>query len=63
MQDLHRELTLALRTVPPSLAAGDLRRGLAGGDPRKRIAQPALLVGSLRDPTLAEAEKVRAARD
>src|SRR5688572_24055331 len=50
------------RTVPPSLASGELWRGLAGGDPRKRIARPALLGGSLRDPTLAEAERVRAAR-
>jgi hypothetical protein len=63
MQDLHIELRLAERTIPLSLAAGELRRGLAEGDPRERIAQPALLVGSVGDPTFAEAEQVRAPRD
>ena len=38
---------------------GELWRGLAGGDPRQRIAQPALLVGSLCDPTLGGGGQVR----
>ena len=58
-QAFHRLCSIgdvnAARDQPSRFA---LRR-CAGGDPQKRIAQPALLVGSLRDPTLAEAEGPR----
>jgi cytochrome c-type biogenesis protein len=53
--DLHPEkvgkLTVFDPAAQPPSRAKRATASLAGGDPRKRIVQPALLVGSLRDPT------------
>jgi N-acetylmuramoyl-L-alanine amidase len=56
---LPLEMFLDVRRGPLRAAAAGAGRSLAGGDPQKRIAQPAQLVGSLRDPTLAKAEPPR----